>query len=823
MPVKQSRGGSVRVDTDVRTHSTHSSEKNFSQAGTAGRDAKVSRVRVDDTWQRSTSVGDAAVRETIASTLTVEARPDPLPVQKPIAFYTSLENYRIQSAAVLPDADSEGLRVYKDRQYVDVPDAGVVLVGVDAETGLYRARLSSELLPSGPWMLRDIESGIWHPHNDFSTRTDPLTDASLQNFRSGLDLGSVEPGVDGVIRHNGKLYVVIQEHTYQVLQDLDASRPEYRVWRLVNPADPVATDSANIYRASLGGETVAITRSEQDTWVSILTGLRGGMDRNAPADANPFNFHRPWLTGAGQSTPQPPALVATTRAQVKRYFADSTDQHADDFIARFGEAGVAESELQRIHLEFPQLNREIAAWETGYKGNDDAERSRRLEIGAKMRRLFKWQGDSSEKVYRDGRLVGFELELDLGRRSNLSLPEFSIPLRSVESLVLEGSPSRSLVNMFAMFSHIDSLEVRRFSGESRELLAEIARLPALRVLQMRDSKVWASSIDHELFPHSTRLQKLILTNCSIWPDLSVRGMADLRVLRVRGCALLGLPPGLGDMPAAARLQVLDLFHNPAITDAPDVTHMSELRELNLSYTCIWAPPRGLGSQNGPSRLETLNLSQTPLAQAPSLRGMRSLLEVDLSHTQIKDFPDGVTSENPVVSLDLSYTGITSIPDSVEIRAGFELTGTLLSDPVTFRRLIAARRQTGTDFWLGRTLYDLVIDHWMHNVPQEQHAAKASLWVSLINPTNIPMMRKIRDLVRTPEFQVERSLLQRRVWAFFEHFQRASLGEQETLRDIAFAEPSPGKMLDRLEEEIRKFDPTWQNPPSHHLLKPGRVG
>jgi hypothetical protein len=157
-------------------------------------------------------------------------------------------------------------------------------------------------------------------------------------------------------------------------------------------------------------------------------------------------------------------------------------------------------------------------------------------------------------------------------------------------------------------------------------------------------------------------------------------------------------------------------------------------------------------------------------------------------------------------LDLSYTGITSIPDSVEIRAGFELTGTLLSDPVTFRRLIAARRQTGTDFWLGRTLYDLVIDHWMHNVPQEQHAAKASLWVSLINPTNIPMMRKIRDLVRTPEFQVERSLLQRRVWAFFEHFQRASLGEQETLRDIAFAEPSPGKMLDRLEEEIRKFDP-----------------
>ena len=74
--------------------------------------------------------------------------------------------------------------------------------------------------------------------------------------------------------------MVIDSHAYQVMQDLDASTPTQKVWRIVNPKDPVASDSANIYRASRSGETRAIIRSEENTWVSILTGLRGGMRRD---------------------------------------------------------------------------------------------------------------------------------------------------------------------------------------------------------------------------------------------------------------------------------------------------------------------------------------------------------------------------------------------------------------------------------------------------------------------------------------------------------------------------------------------------------------
>ena len=34
--------------------------------------------------------------------------------------------------------------------------------------------------------------------------------------------------------------------------------------------------------------------------------------------------------------------------------------------------------------------------------------------------------------------------------------------------------------------------------------------------------------------------------------------------------------------------------------------------------------------------------------------------------------------------------------------------------------------------------------------------------------------------------------------------------------------SPGKMLERLEEEMTKFDSTWQHQPPHHLPKRPRL-
>lgn len=195
----------------------------------------------------------------------------------------SLERYRINATTSLPEADAEGFRVHKGRRYVDLHDGSVVYVAMDTDTGLYRARLVSELIASGPLLMRDPESRLWYPHQDADSISVPLTDARLQAFRVDLDFSTVEAGSEGLIRHAGKLYVVIDQRAYQALQDLDASTPQQAVWRIVNASDPVAADSANIYHASRIGESLAITRDVTNTWVATTVGLKGGMRRNPRA------------------------------------------------------------------------------------------------------------------------------------------------------------------------------------------------------------------------------------------------------------------------------------------------------------------------------------------------------------------------------------------------------------------------------------------------------------------------------------------------------------------------------------------------------------
>ncbi|MGL6244005.1 hypothetical protein [Pseudomonas sp.] len=79
------------------------------------------------------------------------------PVQQP------LEHYWVAAATQLPQADAQGLRTFKGRQYAEVPGGHIVHVGLDPATGQYRARLSSELQPSGPVLLRQPGSELWHP------------------------------------------------------------------------------------------------------------------------------------------------------------------------------------------------------------------------------------------------------------------------------------------------------------------------------------------------------------------------------------------------------------------------------------------------------------------------------------------------------------------------------------------------------------------------------------------------------------------------------------------------------------------------------------
>lgn len=187
----------------------------------------------------------------------------------------ALEHYWLAVPDRMPQANLQGLRMYKGREYVDVVYDGIVMVGGDPQTGLYRAQLAAERVASGPLLLRDANSGLWHSLNDGDAVA--LFDTHLQTLRTNLDFTGVRADGEGLFRHEGRLYLTIDNHVYQVMHDVSASTATQKAWRIVDPKDPVAIDIANIYRASRSGKTRAVRRDEVNSWVYHLPNPKEGI------------------------------------------------------------------------------------------------------------------------------------------------------------------------------------------------------------------------------------------------------------------------------------------------------------------------------------------------------------------------------------------------------------------------------------------------------------------------------------------------------------------------------------------------------------------
>ncbi|VVP21896.1 hypothetical protein PS850_03924 [Pseudomonas fluorescens] len=226
----------------------------------------------------SRTTGTPGDLDAITPTPTVTASELPsVPVPAPTAAQRPLEHYWIASAAQLPAPDGLGFRTFKGRQYVDVPGGGVVHIEADPDTGLYRAKLRSELQASGPALARDPASKLWHPVDEAGSTTYPLTATRLEAFRTNLDFTGVEPGSDRLYRRKGKLYVVIEDRAYQVLHDLEASSPQAPVMRIVRTEDSVALDARNVYVATRPGRSEPVVFDALDGWVGTNVPGAGGM------------------------------------------------------------------------------------------------------------------------------------------------------------------------------------------------------------------------------------------------------------------------------------------------------------------------------------------------------------------------------------------------------------------------------------------------------------------------------------------------------------------------------------------------------------------
>lgn len=257
------------------TKTNSSTRQDASQSGTT---RNVTRQVSDTDRAQAAQVGAAAVEA---------ARPSPVVITQATsaladigASGSTLERYFLPLPDHLPAAGTEGLRSYRGREYVDMAQGGIVMVSADTQTGLYRARLAAERHASGPTLLRDMGSGLWHSLND----GDPVAsfDPTLETLRTDLDFKDAKTDADGLFRHDGRLYLSIHNKVCQAMHDAGASTASQKVWRIVNPNDPVASDIANIYRASRSGETRAVRRGKDNTWVYHLPAPKEGMPDAEP-------------------------------------------------------------------------------------------------------------------------------------------------------------------------------------------------------------------------------------------------------------------------------------------------------------------------------------------------------------------------------------------------------------------------------------------------------------------------------------------------------------------------------------------------------------
>ncbi len=471
-----------------------------------------------------------------APPLTVHELPTAATLPSPRA-QTAIESYWIATGARLPEADAQGFRTLKGRPYVDVPDGGIVQIGIDPLTGLYRARLHSELTPSGPVLVRDADSALWHPRPDLESIIFTLSETRLEAFRTTLDFAYVEVDGDGLIRHEGKLYVVIHERTYQVLHDQEASSPHAAVMRIIWTQDPVARDPDNVYVATRPGRSEAIVFDPRDGWVGVNVAGTGGMRRGEP--------ERPVRQSLAERLAAFVNRPKRLEPRVRKLFPSFDDQQVATWLQWFGDT--ASAALTRKEAEYKTLKKDLLAWiESG------AQTSSASEVKAKL------IADEIKRCWRHETAARLILSAE-----GISLPVLSADFRHVRVLTLSGVNGSAAAETFLSgFSDLRSLSIKHSSLE--KLPAPVADMRKLTRLDLSSNHIELDQQDAARLAGLNQLIALDLSHNPLnnTPDFS--GMTGLNSLDLSHTGITHWPTGLEEMSA---LTDLNLSHN-ALREVP---------------------------------------------------------------------------------------------------------------------------------------------------------------------------------------------------------------------------------------------------------------
>jgi Leucine-rich repeat (LRR) protein len=471
--------------------------------------------------------------ETILPAPTITVHPTSMPIQTSAAESQSLEHFRRPAPAALQQANAEGLREHKGRQYAELADGGIVQVDKDPETGLYRAKLPSEAIPSGPALLRDSSTGAWHELGQFEPIGVPLSATRLEAFRVPLDFSGVQSGIDGLHRFNDKLYVVIDGHSYQVLHDIDASTPSTPVMRIVRAQDPVADHPTNTYIATRPGRSEPIIFDASEGWLGTAVGGVGGMFRSEPgAPAHPSLRER-LATAIRQLLPP--------RARAERLFPGLVRDDITNLLRSQGN-GVRDY-LTLQEATYQALKTDLASWikKTSSQSPDKTAHPSVERAVEEIKRCWKRQ-------------TGTTLKLELG---DAILAPLTADFSHVRALELKAVAWSDTAETFlGCFPNLEKVSVTHSSLDKLPL--GIAQMTDLKALDLNSNRIGLSEQTAAKLRGFNQLEHLDLSGNPLvrTPDFS--SLSQLQSLNLSNAQLDHWPTGLHDQLA---LEVVDLRNN----------------------------------------------------------------------------------------------------------------------------------------------------------------------------------------------------------------------------------------------------------------------
>lgn len=451
----------------------------------------------------------------------------------------SLEHYRIATTTALPPADVDGFITFKGRRYVDVMDVGVVSVGVDPHTGQQRARLTSELQPSGPVLVRDPQSKLWYEQDD-SPITFALSDSRLQAFRTALDFAGVEPGTDGLHRFDGKLYAVIENIAYQALHDPEASTALTPVMRIVRADDAVAASTDNLYVATRPGRSEAVVFDSEDGWLGVNLPGAGGMHRAGQA---PHRQLMDRFTNALNRLNSP-------ATRVRKLYPSLSEEQVTAVIQSLGDD--VTGGLIRRESDYKNLKKELTAWSRTYTRSPVPAASKAwIDLAAvEIKRCWRQQTGTTLKL--------------IPAPDGTTLPPFKVDFGHVRTLELDRITWSDASDTF--LSGFSGLERLTFTRSTLEKLPDaVATLHNLKALDLSSNRIQLDAPAAAHLSALSRLERIDLSGNPLGQTPDFSAMAALKVVNLSNTRIEQWPTGLEQQ---AGLELVDLRQN-RLSEVPE--------------------------------------------------------------------------------------------------------------------------------------------------------------------------------------------------------------------------------------------------------------